>query len=82
MTASILAQAIHLTFVDLVVGGGIAVVLALLLWLVASAQKDLPQRERPEPVEPWYPAEEIRVHDLTRRGPTPIEHSGKTNVGA
>jgi hypothetical protein len=62
LSASILAQAIHLSLADLVVGFGVAIVLGLLFWLIAAAQKDGPERERPEPVEPVDLDEEIKVY--------------------
>jgi hypothetical protein len=64
-----LVEAILLTLQDLGIGLFVVVLIGGLVSLIAHAQKDLPERVRPEPVEPVDFGEEIRVYDRSRRGP-------------
>ena len=57
-----MTDAIHLALGDLAVGLIVAVVLSCLLWLIASAQKDGPQRVRLPREEPVDLEEEIRSY--------------------
>lgn len=69
MSAGILLHALALTFGEVLFGLVLVSLIAGLLFLIARAQKDGPERKRPVPVDPVDFSEEIRVFDKTRRGP-------------